>query len=289
MMKRKLLFHLILFVFLPPQLFAQDSVHVKIYSNDPRAVTSFSMGYSYGADFDLPSFLSNNYEVNLNLTNLVLSAQYVTPLMLIKGLPDEYRNSSKLDFSASIGLWRSSDVKEYIDVNWQSGYNTNTVVKVPVQCLKIRGLHTGATVANQVYSEHLVGDSYNYHPYTNRVMYAGYYWGKYSSYSFSVEGRYRSGHRYHESFIDLFYAPRTSDSWVYYHGEYFMKYGARLGSRVYGLRRLGWMFRFEAGIMPKYYPENFFKTGNKLMGMYGKLTFGLDLSFTAKGRVIKTR
>jgi hypothetical protein len=257
-------------------------VSLDIISNTPRRITSLTVGYKYGGNSDSPLIFSHNIDLNFNATKFNLNVNYEWPIKFIYDKDDaelaKVENLfNKIEVAAGFGLWTSVK-NEYIEVKWSGGYGHEWVTDVPVTALKVKGIHTGFTSKKSY-----LGIDKMYYEYNSNSVFFGYFWSKYSNYEFRVEGRYKSGFRYHISYIDLFYAPPISQPLA--DMTEYLPYGVRLGSHVYSLRHIGSSFRIEFGALPKNYVKS--SGGKDIALMYFKFGIGINGTLRKQGKVIE--
>lgn len=247
-------------------------VPLNIISNTPKHITSLMFGYKYGASSSNPLLFTNAIDVCFNATrfNLAVGYEWLLPMIydpLEMDLEHLENKFQKIEIAASFGLW--TKVKdEDIEVTWSGGYNQQWAVDVPVKALKVKGLHLGITQMQSFIEINKL-----YYDYRNMAGFFGYFWSKYSNYKFSVDGRYKSGYRFHTSYLDIFYSPKTTDSFLAQNTDY-LPYGARLGSHVYSLRNIGFSYKMEFGVLPKNFVSN---SGGKGLGYY-YFKFGIGIN-----------
>ncbi len=259
-------------------------VSLEIITDSPRKITSLTLGYKYGSNFDNPLIFSHNIDLNFHKTQFNINVNYEWPIKFLYDDEDvelaKVKNLfNKVEIAASFGLWTSVR-SEDIEARWSAGGGKEWVTSVPVRALKVKGIHTGIT-AKQSYL--VIND--NYYDYNNYSVFFGYFWSKYSNYEFRVEGRYKSGFRYHISYIDFFYSPPNTQPFIADNTEY-LPFGGRIGSHVYSLRHVGFSFRIEFGVLPK----NFVKSsdGDKdLAYFYMKFGVGINGTLRKRGKFIE--
>lgn len=252
-------------------------VDVNYISNTPKRIKSLMVGYNYGFNSENPMFMSHGLDVNYNNSNFKLGFSYETNLMkpgeeLQTDLVNIKSVFNKFEIGMGLGFWGKVR-SEKIKVEYSAGYGSKWKVNVPVKAYKIKGLHTGFSL-NRSYIE--VND--NFFDYNKPSLFVGYYWAKYSNYEFEVDKRFKSGKRYHESYIDIFYAPQISNEYVQKNTKY-TPFGARIGTNVHSLRHLGFDFKFEAGVLPR----NFSESSNRSISFYLKSGIGINLCLRKEG------